>query len=120
GLKAGLNLSNLSAGNNTQEIKPSFHAGGFIEIPLSYYKKFGVQIELLYSNQGYKGKEYEVRDEITSKVTETNKLENVSLHYLNLPIMFKYYFKDNFSVELGPQIGFLMDAKGDYDIYRYN
>jgi len=120
GVKAGLNLSNLSAGNNSQEMKPSFHAGGFIEFPLTYYKKFGLQIELLYSNQGYNGKEYELRDETTLKVIETNKLENVSLHYLNVPIIFKYYVKDNFSIDLGPQIGFLMDANGDYDIYRYN
>jgi len=120
GIKAGLNLTNLSAGNNTQEMKPGFHGGGFVELPLSYYKQFAIQFELLYSNQGYNGKEYELRDETNGKVIETNTLEDVSLHYLNIPVMFKYYVSDNFAIELGPQIGFLMDAKGDFDLYRYN
>ncbi|WP_177761047.1 porin family protein [Flavobacterium sp. I3-2] len=119
GVKGGLNLSNLSAGKNTQEMKPAFHVGGFVEMPLSYYKKVALQIELLYSNQGYKGKEFEVRDEITNKVIGKNKLEDVSLHYLNVPIMIKYYIKDNIAVEVGPQIGFLMGASGSYDLYKF-
>lgn len=120
GFKAGLNLSNLSAGKNSQEIKPSFHVGGLIEFPLSYYKQFAVQLEIQYSNQGYNGKEYEIKDEVTGSVIEKNKLENVSLHYVNIPIMFKYYVSDNFSIELGPQLGFLMDASGSFDLFKYN
>lgn len=120
GVKAGFSLTNISAGNNSQEMKPGFHGGGFIELPLTYYKQFSLQFELMYSNQGYKGKEYEIRDEVTGKVVETNKLSNVTLHYLNVPILFKYYPSENFSIELGPQIGFLMDASGEYDLYKYN
>jgi len=120
GVKIGGNLSNISAGNNSQEIKPGFHAGGFVEFPLSYYKKFALQLELMYSNQGYNGKKYEVRDNITGKVVETNKLANVTLHYLNIPVVFKYYLKNNFTLEIGPQIGFLMDAHGEFDLYKFN
>lgn len=120
GFKAGLNMTNISAGENSQEFKPSYHAGGFVEIPLSYYKQYALQIELLYSNQGYKGKEIEKRDQVTGKIIETNKLEDVSLHYLTLPVMFKYYIQENFAVEVGPQVSYLMDAKGDFDIYRFN
>jgi len=120
GVKAGLNLSNLSSGDYSQQMKPSFHAGGFVEIPLSYYKQFAVQIELMYSNQGYKGKEFDIRDDNTGKVVSTNKLDDVSLHYLNIPIMFKYYIQNNFAIEFGPQIGFLMDANGEFDLYKYN
>ena len=119
GIKGGLNLTNLSAGKNTQETKPSFHVGGLVELPLSYYKKFALQVEVQYSNQGYKGKETEIRDETTGKVIGKNKLDNVSLHYLNVPIMIKYYFKDNFAIEVGPQIGFLMGANGSYDLYKF-
>lgn len=120
GLKAGLNMTNISAGENSQEFKPSYHVGAFIEYPLSYYKQFALQLEVLYSNQGYKGKEIVTRDRVTGKVIETNKLDNVSLHYLNVPLMFKYYVSDDFALEIGPQVGFLVDAKGDFDLYRYN
>lgn len=120
GGKAGLNLSNLSAGNNSQYIKPSFHLGGFIEFPLTYYKQFALQVELMYSNQGYIGKEYQFYNDVSGQLEEEHKLDNVNLHYLNVPIVFKYYIQDNFSLEFGPQIGFLMDASGMYDIFRYS
>lgn len=119
GIKGGLNLTNIAAGKNSQEMKPSFHLGGLVEMPLSYYKKVALQLEIQYSNQGYKGKEAEIRDETTNKVIGKNKLDDVSLHYLNVPIMIKYYFKDNFAIEVGPQIGFLMGANGSYDLYKF-
>lgn len=120
GIKGGLNLSNVSGGNKTQEIKPSFHLGATIEFPLSYYKQYALQIEVLYSNQGYIGKEIQKLDKTTGEILEVNKLDNVNLHYLNVPVLFKYYVQDHFSFEIGPQIGFLMGANGEFDLYKYN
>lgn len=120
GIKGGLNLSNISAGKRSQDMKPSFHLGATVEFPLSYYKKYALQIELMYSDQGYKGKEIEKRDELSGELIEKNKLDNVSLHYLNVPVLFKYYVQDQFSFEIGPQIGFLMGANGEFDLYKYN
>lgn len=120
GVKGGMNLSNISGGNKSQNIKPSFHFGGLIEFPLSYYRQFALQLELQYSNQGYNGKEIVKKDSETGEVIEKNKLDNVSLHYLNIPVLFKYYVQDNFAIEIGPQIGFLMGANGTFDLYKYN
>jgi len=61
--------------------------------------KFSIQPELLYSAQGAK---YE--DEVLK--------ETIKLDYLNLPIMAKFYVADGFSLEAGPQVGFLLSAKG--------
>lgn len=33
------------------------------------------------------------------------------MNYLNIPVLAKYYITDAFSVEAGPQIGFLLSAK---------
>ena len=120
GVKGGLNVSNISAGSKSQNFKPSFNFGGFVEFPLSYYKQFAIQFELQYSGQGYNGKEIEKKEPGTGNVIEKNKLDNVGLHYLNVPIVIKYYVSDNFAIEVGPQIGFLMGANGTFDLYKYN
>jgi opacity protein-like surface antigen len=96
GAKAGLNLSNVT-GDDTSDnkMKIGFQVGAFANIGVS--EKFAVQPELVYSAQG-------------------NKFDgegNVSLelNYINLPIMAQYKVTDKFSLEAGPQIGFLMSAK---------
>lgn len=119
GIKVGGNMSKLTGGN-TQDFKPGLQIGGTIEIPLSFYKKFAVQAELQYAVQGYKGAEYDQIDIATDKVTETMKLEDVTMHYMYLPLTFKYYASKNFSIELGGQIGYMLDAKGQFDANKYN
>ncbi len=119
GIKVGGNMSRLTGGN-TQEFKPGLQIGGTIEVPLSFYKKFAVQAELQYAVQGYKGAEYDQIDIATDKVTETMKLEDVTMHYMYLPVTFKYYAGKKFSIELGGQIGYMLDAKGQFDANKYN
>ena len=59
-------------------------------------EKFSFQPEIMYSRQGYS-----FGDDI------------VALNYLNIPLMGKYYITKGFSVEAGPQIGFLLSAKNE-------
>ncbi len=90
GAKAGLNLAQIS-GDNTGDLDPStdLHFGLMAEIPIS--EKFSFQPEMMYSGQG----------------------SNVTLNYLNIPLMGKYYLTKGLSLEAGPQIGFLLSAKND-------
>jgi len=97
GVKAGLNMADLGGDDaDGLDSKVSFHVGGFAEIKLS--DKFAFQPELVYSAQGAKadGGTYD-------------------LGYLNIPLMAKYFATDKFSIEAGPQVGFLMSAKGNPD-----
>jgi len=119
GIKVGGNMSKLTGGN-TQDFKPGVQIGGTIEIPLSFYKKFSVQAELQYAVQGYKGAEYDQIDMLTEKVTETKKLEDVTMHYMYVPITFKYYTSKNFSLEFGGQVGYMLNARGQFDANKYN
>lgn len=116
-VKVGASLSNVSG--QAQEIRPLFHVAGGIEFPLSYYKQFAVQLELMYSAQGYKGKEYE---QVTFSQEDFGsvKLEDVKLDYLYIPLTFKYYLGDNFAIEAGGQVGYLMNASGGFDIHKAN
>ena len=58
---------------------------------------FGIQLEVLYAQHNIK----------------TNLNENIKLGYLEVPLLFKYYFTKEISVELGPTFAFLMSKKPD-------
>ena len=104
GVKGGLNISNLGGDVDNNSAIVGFHVGGFAEIKLS--EKFAIQPELLFSTQGSKiedsGEDYSVEDKL-------------NLSYINLPIMAKFYVAPKFSLEAGPQIGFLVSAKEKYE-----
>lgn len=111
GIKGGLNLSNLSIKQDDvskPDSRTSFHIGGLVEIPIS--GKFSIQPELLFSMQGAQEEESEtyMGQTYSSKTT-------LKLNYINLPIMAKYYVVDGLALEVGPQFGFLMSAKGEFE-----
>ena len=72
-------------------------------------EKVEIHPELLYSNQGYKyeGSEFNARFK-----------EKANIDYIALPVMLCYYPVKKFSVEIGPQISFLLSnkVKVDYTI----
>ncbi|RZJ50533.1 MAG: PorT family protein [Flavobacterium sp.] len=95
GIKGGLNFSTVT-GDDTESIDyvTSQNIGLVSEIPIS--EKFSFQPEIMFSRQGY-------------------SFDNdvVALNYLNVPLMGKYYVTKGFSVEAGPQIGFLLSAENE-------
>ena len=101
GVKGGLNVANLTGDEDEDNSsKVGFHVGGFVEIKVS--DKFSVQPELLFSTQGTQAEYSESGVSFKSKI---------NLSYLNIPVMAKYYVAEGFSLEAGPQIGFLTSAK---------
>ena len=97
GAKAGLNISNFSGDDvENNDARTSFHIGAVAEIEIS--DKFSVQPELIYSAQG-------------STTSDLGVDITAAVDYLNVPVMAKYYVAERFSLEAGPQIGFLMSAK---------
>ncbi|MFB9077140.1 porin family protein [Flavobacterium procerum] len=77
-----------------------FQVGGFAEINI--WKKLFIQPELLYSAQG-------------AKIDYPGNNFTVNLDYINVPVVAKYYITDAFTVEAGPQIGFLVSSKNIED-----
>ncbi|WP_281233167.1 porin family protein [Flavobacterium gelatinilyticum] len=110
GLKAGLNISTLTLDEielNSLS-KTGFTAGLMAEIPL--IKKLSVQPEIMYSRQGVK---ITYSDE---EVTNSKYKSTISLNYLNIPVMLKYYILQGFSLQAGPQLGILLKAENkSYD-----
>ncbi len=108
GVKAGLNISNLSYSGGELDVssKSGFFAGVMAEF--SFSSKFSLQPEVLYSQQG-------------AKTTYSNKfIENsdyqgtIKLDYINIPLIAKYYLAKGVSIQAGPQIGVLVNAKNNY------
>jgi long-subunit fatty acid transport protein len=103
GLKTGLNISNITGDIEGSSSKAGIFLGGVAEIKIS--DKFSFQPELLYSSVGNKNVVYDYD-------YEGDKLEGkINLSYLNIPLMAKLYVADKFSLEAGPQLGFLLSAK---------
>lgn len=105
GVKGGVNFANI-AGDDTNDAKgkTSFHVGAVAEFPLSV--DFSIQPEVIYSSQGYKFK-----DAGTVAGVDYSYENKTQLDYINVPIMGKYYLAEGFSLEFGPQVGFLISAK---------
>lgn len=101
GIKFGYNLAAVSFDGETETgQRHSFHAGFYGESFLN--EAIALQIEFLYSQQGY-----ELKD---SNGTFTQKLD-----YINLPVMFKAYPSTNIFLETGPQVGYAISHKEEFD-----
>lgn len=104
GVKAGINLANLSAkstGSDFENLKSKIglNAGVFATFHVS--ESFGIQPELAWSTLGAKAKEGDTK---------------LAFNYLTLPVLAKYTFTGSgFSLLAGPQIGYLLSAKAKGD-----
>ena len=101
GVKAGVNFSSINGDEaDSFDGRTGFHVGGVVDISVS--DNFSVQPEVLYSAQGA-----DYSDEMYSG--------SYKLDYLNVPVMAKFRVGEGFNVEVGPQFGFLLSAKDEYD-----
>ena len=96
GAKAGLNIANVSGDVEDNKALLGLNVGVFAEFELSDW--VFLQPEILYSAQGVELKEEGVSFDF-------------EMDYLNIPVMFKFEVADDFNLEAGPQIGFLLSAK---------
>jgi len=96
GIKAGVNFSNISDANDLDN-KTGFVAGAFVGFKLS--DNFGLQADLLYSQQGA---EFDAGD--------------FDLDYINVPIVAKIYLIKGLNLQVGPQFGFVVDKKTNFDL----
>lgn len=91
GVKAGANFAKLDGEGLEGDNLTSFHVGALVEI--NVFENFSVQPEVLYSSQG-------------TKIDE----EDIKLDYLSVPVLAKFYLiSDKLSIEAGPQFSFLVN-----------
>lgn len=95
GIKGGFNHATIVGDASGVEPKNSFHIGAFVIIKSS--EKFAVIPEVVYSKQG-------------AQVSGNSNLK-VNYDYLNFPLMLTFYPTQNFFLQAGPQLGFLLSAE---------
>lgn len=105
GVKAGAGLSNTTVVHGTSKERIGLLAGvvGKYQLSSSTEDHY-LQAELLYTNQG----EY--------SVDKSGNKYKAFIDYINIPIMYKFYFDDqgsDFFLEAGPQIGFVVSDNID-------
>ena len=104
GLDAGVNLARLDANSEdftsgatpSTNNKTAFHAGAFVNVPLS--SMVSLKPQVLYSKQG-------------GKLREGSTSFEEDLDYLYVaPVTLSVMSKGGFTVETGPMVGFLLGA----------
>jgi opacity protein-like surface antigen len=111
GPRAGLNVSTINKEkgllfNDNINYKQGLNAGIFLNYRLS--SLFGLQTELLYSQQGYTTQGIGITD--ISGTPFFDAKFKTSLQYLNVPVLLDYKLgQTGIYLELGPQVGFLLE-----------
>ena len=106
GVKGGANFSGFHTGSSTFTSEFGINLGGITEYSVS--DKFSLQAELLFNQ---KAGTFTVRD--NSNVVLGNIVSK--LGYIDIPILAKIYLGNKFSFEVGPQIGFNISEKTEFN-----
>lgn len=100
GVKAGLNLSNMTVDNsNDRNLRTGFHAGVFGRLGISEF--FSLQPELLYTTKGFTN---------TYDIAIAQSDVDFNLNYIEIPVNVVYHLSEDFSFMLGPYVGYLAGA----------
>ena len=104
GVKGGINSAAEYNSESNTNTRAGIHLGFFMESTIN--NKLDIQPEIVYSMQG--GSD-------NSGVTD-------KFDYINIPVMFKIYVNQprTFSVDVGPQVGYMISAKYTYKGNTYN
>lgn len=116
GLMGGINLSDLGTlpATYTSNSTSGYHVGGYLNIYLG--RKFDLQPQFLYSNLGCvltQSGPYQIPN--TNIVGNLTTVWNITLSYIQVPIVFVHKFGIGWNYHFGPYFGFLMTDKEHID-----
>jgi Outer membrane protein beta-barrel domain len=104
GIRLGVNLSNEKYDVEGFSLSPDSKLGlmGGLYLTASLSDKIAIQPELHFSSMG-------------SKLDVLGEEFKTKLSYLSVPVLLRYNISENFNIQVGPQLGFLVSAKGEAD-----
>jgi hypothetical protein len=105
GAKVGLDLTNFWGKDVDHHLVLNYQAGLVMEWQFNPY--FGIGPEVVFAAQG--GQEKTIDRGMNGSLLEVD--ERYHMNYINVPVMFKYYPTQDFSIDFGPQIGFNVYSK---------
>lgn len=105
GIKAGANYANVTGSKINTNAIINYHAGIVAKIGLT--KGLSFQPELLYTTQG------------ASYETALADYKN-ELGYIIIPAMLQIHLSKSITLDMGPQVGFLLNEKNNFDVQKSN
>jgi hypothetical protein len=103
GVKGGANIFKIDGKSFDEEFRHGYNLGAFAEI--NFNKKWGIQPEVMW-NQTNTRTSADFNEIYPHSITD---IRNVKLNYLSVPILLTYRPIKPLSLQLGPQVGILMD-----------
>ena len=101
GAKAGATLNKISGKTFSDQFSFGYHAGGFLSIGIG--KKWGIKTEVLFNQVNIDTSSH------FSDIYKFNKLNNIQLKYLSIPVLLNYNAGRLITFQAGPQFGVLMN-----------
>ena len=108
GGKVGFDMTNFWGSDVEHAMKPGYQVGVMMEYKFS--PRFAIAPEVVFAAQGGKSKALAF-DINKSGIDLTTTDIKYNTNYINVPLMFKFYATPNFSIDLGPQVGFNVYSK---------
>lgn len=106
GFKGGATMNKLSGKTFKEEFSFGYHIGGFASVGLG--KKIAIQPEVLFNQVNVD------TSSSFSSIYHFNKLDNVQLKYLTIPILLNYNANKLITLQAGPQFGILMNKSNTF------
>lgn len=101
GVVGGVDITSI---NKTEDsgLKFGFHLGGLTRHKLN--NNSNIAVSLQFSTAGDR---YSVWEE-NSSATKVKSYHSTSLYYINMPVLYQYYFTNILGIELGPRISWCL------------
>ena len=104
GAKVGFDLTHFWGEDAPHGIQPNYQVGLMMEYKFNPH--FAIAPEVVFAAQG--GKASGDDDDVIGNI---NVKGTFHTNYINVPLMLKFYATPDFSIDLGPQVGFNVYSK---------
>ncbi|MEO7960240.1 MAG: porin family protein, partial [Ginsengibacter sp.] len=105
GVKGGANLFKISGKSFKDEFKFGYHVGAFASIGGG---KLAFQPEVLFNQVNL-----DTASNFSQVYPSFNKINNIQLQYLSIPLLLNYKVNRLISLQAGPQFGIFLDQNKD-------
>ena len=104
GAKVGFDMTHFWGEDAPTGVQPNYQVGLMMEY--KFTPKFAIAPEVVFAAQGGKASEDFDDDDIPGIPGTVKANGTFHTNYINVPVMLKFYATPNFSIDLGPQVGF--------------
>ncbi|MDB5199645.1 MAG: PorT family protein [Chitinophagaceae bacterium] len=106
GIKGGASINKLTGKSFDEQFSFGYHAGVFATISMG--KKFAFQPEVLFNQINT-----DTASNFSAVSPNFNRVKNIQLKYLSIPLLLNYNLSKIFALQAGPQFGILIDQNKD-------